>query len=101
MSLNDELKNARKAKGMTQNDAAKATGIKSTTISNWENGVSRPDVDSLVILCKVYEVTPNDLLEYYYEPETIAAHHDAEDWTEAELEEIEQFKKYVKSKRSL
>ncbi len=30
---------------------------------------------------------------------TIAAHHDNEDWTKEELEEIENFKKYVKSKR--
>lgn len=34
-----------------------------------------------------------------YEPETIAAHHDGEDWTEDELEEIERFKEFVKSKR--
>nr|DAM27357.1 MAG TPA: helix-turn-helix domain protein [Caudoviricetes sp.] len=30
---------------------------------------------------------------------TIAAHHDGEDWTEEELEDIENFKKYVLSKR--
>lgn len=31
--------------------------------------------------------------------ETIAAHHDGEEWTEEELEEIERFKEFVKSKR--
>ena len=30
---------------------------------------------------------------------TIAAHHDDVDWTDEELEEIENFKKYVLSKR--
>lgn len=30
---------------------------------------------------------------------TIAAHHDGEDWTEEELEEIERFKEFVRSKR--
>ena len=30
---------------------------------------------------------------------TIAAHHDGEDWTEEELDEIETFKKFVLSKR--
>lgn len=99
MSLNEELKRARKASGLTQDDAAKALGTKNTTISNWENGVSRPDVDALSALCKLYGVTPNDLLEYDSEPSTIAAHHDGEDWTKEELEEIENFKKYVKSKR--
>ncbi|MFY9421622.1 MAG: XRE family transcriptional regulator, partial [Bacilli bacterium] len=31
--------------------------------------------------------------------ETIAAHHDGEEWTEEELEEIERFKEFVKMKR--
>ena len=30
---------------------------------------------------------------------TIAAHHDEAEWTEEELEEIEEFKRYVLSKR--
>ena len=41
-----------------------------------------------------------DVVEYNsstYEPETIAAHHEG-DWTKEELEEVEEFKKYVKDK---
>jgi len=34
-----------------------------------------------------------------YEPETIAAHHDGDDWSEDELSEIERFKEFVRSKR--
>lgn len=30
---------------------------------------------------------------------TIAAHHDGDDWTEEELEEIERFKEFIRSKR--
>lgn len=33
------------------------------------------------------------------EPETIAAHHDGDEWTEEELEEIERFKEFVRMKR--
>lgn len=33
------------------------------------------------------------------EIQTIAAHHDGEDWTEEELEDIERFKAFIKSKR--
>lgn len=65
MSFNEALKKARKAKGLTQDDVAQALGAKNTTISNWENGVSRPDVDTLVSLCRLYEISPNDILEYY------------------------------------
>lgn len=35
----------------------------------------------------------------FREPETIAAHHDGEDWTEEELEEIRRFKEFIRSKR--
>lgn len=35
------------------------------------------------------------------EPETIAAHHDGEDWTEEELQDIEEFKEILKLKRQL
>lgn len=34
-----------------------------------------------------------------YDIQTIAAHHDGEDWTEEELETIRQFKEFVKSQR--
>lgn len=39
-------------------------------------------------------------LSYLHDDDsTIAAHHDGEDWTEEELEEIERFKQFVKMKR--
>lgn len=37
--------------------------------------------------------------ENFDEIQTIAAHHDGEDWTEEELEDIERFKAFIKSKR--
>ena len=99
MSFNEALKKARKAKGLTQDDVAQALNTKNTTVSNWETGVSRPDVDMLVSLCRLYGITPNDILEYCYEPVTIAAHHDNEEWSDEELAEIERFKEYVRSQR--
>lgn len=39
--------------------------------------------------------------ETNYVPETIAAHHDGEDWTEEELQDIEEFKELVKLRRQL
>lgn len=35
----------------------------------------------------------------YKDIETIAAHHDGEDWTEDELKDIEEFKEFVRSRR--
>lgn len=40
-----------------------------------------------------------EYLSEHNEIETIAAHHDGEEWTEEELEEIERFKEFVRMKR--
>lgn len=46
-----------------------------------------------------YDGPKTSIPEEFKSPNTIAAHHDGEDWTEEELEEIEKFKEFIKSKR--
>lgn len=53
---------ARKKAGYTQASAAAATGIPLGTIRRWEQGVNEPDIDSLVVLAKLYGVTTDTLL---------------------------------------
>ncbi len=66
MGIAEQLKDARKRAGMTQKDVEEKTNaqVKANTVSNWEQGVSRPDVDSVALLCKLYGVNPNDLFEW-------------------------------------
>ena len=64
MSLNERLKEARKKCGITQGKAAEQLGVGNTTISNWESGFSRPDVDMIKKICEVYHVEPNYLFEW-------------------------------------
>ena len=91
MSFNEALKKARKAKGLTQDDVAQALGAKNTTVSNWENGVSRPDVDTLVSLCRLYGISPNDILEYYNDDLLDAEQHYYLDPEAAEIaQEVQQ-----------
>ncbi len=54
------------------------------------------DVDRYLDFKKAEE---EDALNENRDIETIAAHHDGEEWTEEELEEIEKFKEFVRSKR--
>lgn len=61
-SLGDSLRNAREAKNMTQKEVARITGINNKTISNYENGVSSPDPDTLRIFADVYETSVDHLL---------------------------------------
>lgn len=74
-----------------------------STISKWENGKAEPTLAYAKILSKYFNVT----LDYLIGIEdvtkdddlTIAAHHATNDWTQEELDEIERFKEFVKSRR--
>jgi transcriptional regulator with XRE-family HTH domain len=47
---------------LTKNDLAERTGIAKSTIYHWVNGVHSPNVPSILKLCEVMELTPNQLL---------------------------------------
>ncbi|AQR79605.1 transcriptional regulator [Paenibacillus larvae subsp. larvae] len=94
------IKKLREEKGLTQDELAEMLGMKRTNIANYEAGRVIPPGNVLRDLADIFAVSTDYLLgrETSGEVYTIAAHHDGE-WTEEELEEIERFKEFVKSKR--
>lgn len=100
MSLGKRLKVARLNKGLTQEEAAKHLGITFQALSNYERDVRDPDTKLLKSMAELYGVSADALLQIKSDSiETIAAHHDSEEWTEEELAEIERFKEFVRMKR--
>ena len=78
------------------------TNISKSMISRYENGTADPKLDNIRIFADYFKVSADYLTGIKDEDNsvgTIAAHHDGEDWTEEELEEIERFKAFVRSKR--
>ncbi|KJF45832.1 helix-turn-helix domain-containing protein [Bacillus altitudinis] len=55
---NLKLVQARKAKGLTQEELAFKLNCKKSTISNWENGYSKPKMDDAF---KVSEILGTDI----------------------------------------
>lgn len=88
-------------KKLKDSDVAKATGITKSTFSDWKTGRSKPKQDKLQKIADFFGVTLDYLMNGTCDNQinTIAAHHDDAEWTEEELEEIEEFKRYVLSKR--
>ena len=88
-------------KKLKDSDVAKATGITKSTFSDWKTGRSKPKQDKLQKIADFFGVTLDYLMNGTYDNQinTIAAHHDEAEWTEEELEEIEDFKRYVLSMR--
>ena len=97
------LRDLRTQYGLTQDALASKLGASKSTISMYENGNREPDFETLEAIADFFNVDMDYLLgrsKYNTSISTIAAHHDNEDWTPEELAEIEEFKKYVLSKRN-
>ncbi|WZL82648.1 helix-turn-helix transcriptional regulator [Vallitaleaceae bacterium 9-2] len=98
------IKDSREALGYSYQDLAEKTGLSKSTLQRYETGaIKNIPIQKLEILAEALEVTPNYLMGWEDEPNddihTIAAHHNDEKWTDEELQEIEAFKEFVKSKR--
>ena len=53
-TLGKRIAKARKSQKMTQNSLAERMNVARTTISNWENGRSQPDLDALRMLSEIF-----------------------------------------------
>ena len=51
-----------KEKNMSQNAFAKQVGLASSTISDWKTKKTNPSADKIMDICRVLEVTPEQLL---------------------------------------
>lgn len=95
------IKQIKKERGLTNEELSKLSGVPIGTLNKILSGhTPDPQFETVKSICRALGISLSALDDYeQMEVHTIAAHHDGEDWTEAELAEIEEFKKYVKSKR--
>lgn len=61
MGKNEAMKQARKAKGLSQDALATAVGVSRQTINAIEKGDYNPTIRLCINICKVLELTLNDL----------------------------------------
>lgn len=54
MELTERLAQARKARGLSQADAAERLNVSRQAISRWETGVGTPSLDSLIQMSQLY-----------------------------------------------
>lgn len=59
--LPENLKNLRLMRGLSQKELGAQLNKSPNAISNWEKGMTSPDVDLLETICRVLKVTPNQL----------------------------------------
>ncbi len=60
--LNENIKNRRKAKGLSQEELAVKLNVVRQTVSKWENGLSVPDSSMLIALAEALDTSVSGLL---------------------------------------
>lgn len=71
MNFGSSLMQARKRKGISQEEAAGRLGVSRQTISKWETGETVPDVLQCKKLSRMYGLTLDELVEFDTEVEEI------------------------------
>lgn len=56
------LRELRKRAGLKPSDLASKMAVDATTITRWETGMRKPDVDSLIKLSQILNCTVDDLV---------------------------------------
>lgn len=100
MGLVERIKILCNSKKTSFAEVERKTGISNGQIRRWNN--SSPKIENVQKVADYFSVSVDYLLGRTEEEEieTIAAHHDGEEWTEEELDEIERFKEFVRMKRN-
>ena len=63
MTIADRIQSLRKAKGMSQEELADKVGVSRQSVSKWESEQAAPDLDKIVIMSDIFEVTTDYLLK--------------------------------------
>lgn len=99
MTTLERIKKLCENHGITVPMLEERLSIPNNTIYQWNK--RKPNTDRLEKVADYFNVSIDYLLGRTdgMEVNTIAAHHDGEEWTDEELDEIERFKEFVKMKR--
>ncbi|MBO4285902.1 MAG: helix-turn-helix transcriptional regulator [Bacilli bacterium] len=61
-TFGQRLSRLRREKGLTQNEIADRLGVTAQAVSKWENDQASPDIDILLKLSEIFEITLDELL---------------------------------------
>jgi transcriptional regulator with XRE-family HTH domain len=104
LSIRGNIKKIRERYDLTQQELAEIAGVTNKAVWAWENGLSEPRMGAIEKIANRFGIRKGNIvdeggMDRLEEESTIAAHHDGEEWTEEELEEIERFKEFLRMKK--
>lgn len=98
------LKKLMENKNMKVADIVKISGLPYSTVKAiLERGAEKAGYVNVCKICNALGITADELEKMVaddtYQPTTLAAHFDGEEYTEAEMEEIKNFADFVRNRR--
>lgn len=63
MNMADRIQYLRKAKGFSQEELADKVGVSRQAVSKWESEQSTPDIEKIIIMSELFEVTTDYILK--------------------------------------
>ena len=72
--IGNRIRKYRKESGLTQEQLAERINVTKSRVSNWEQGINRPDADILGAICRALNVSPSDLLDVHLTDDELNAH---------------------------
>lgn len=92
------IKEARKAKGLTQSELAARLGIGRTAITKWEKGVIKNlKRDTIQQIADILEMSPLTMIGVEEKPKPKTIIISADEFTEEQFAQIEQFVNFIKT----
>ena len=71
--IGSRIRKYRESLGLSQKDLADKLGISNSRVSNWEQGINRPDADMLADICLALNISPSELLNLHLAPGEITS----------------------------
>ena len=75
--IGTQIRKYRKFRGISQKQLAEELHIGTTRVSNWEQGLNRPDADMIGDICRVLKVSPSELLDVHLSEEEFSTQEKA------------------------
>lgn len=69
--IGSRIRKYREDRKLNQKQLAKMIGVSNSRVSNWEQGLNRPDADIIADICRALQVSPSDLLDVRLSPDEL------------------------------
>lgn len=63
MDFSEKILSLRKSRGLTQEQLAEKLNVSRQSVSKWESGQAIPELETIVTLCRVFDITTDYLLK--------------------------------------